>query len=680
MADNRPKLLVIGSDGGSPGGAQGEASSPSIRAEQVLSSSHQVTHADPRQAAERLVRGEVVDLVLADARALVTLEQLIDHLRVNTILNALGEGICLTDADGQVLWGNAEFLGYGEAVKARIADACRRYARTVLGEVGSAPAASVPGSGVVEERPVQGLGGWPGGSDRRRYEITAETSPGGGGPAGAVTAGGAADAAPEVRTYEVVTASIPPLAYAPVGEGRGAGAGGTARVVAVTRDISILRRQQQKMEAIDRAGDELVRLDRDTIRKLNTAERLRVVEQKIVKFAHDLLHFDQFAIRLLDEKSQRLELVMSQGLPAEAMEIELYARREGNGISGYVAATGKSYICADVTKDPRYVMGINEARSSLTIPLRLSDRVIGVFNVESTRVNAFTEEDRQFGEMFSRWIALALHFLDLLVVERSTTGQVVTGNVEGELAEPLADIADIAARLKATLAGTAGQGATGSTGVNNARLIERIIQDVESIKRRVKEVAAGPATILGAERAITDAALDPVIAGKRILIADDDPRIRQIAQKVLRSRGAEVLVCEDGQTAIAALTQIGSASGPGPAVSTGGPGEERTVDTGPARARPFDLLVSDIRLPDKTGYEIFAAARKIHPTLPVILMTGFGYDPHHSIVRASQEGLQCVLFKPFQAERLIEEVHKALARSNPPDQAGPAASPPTSGG
>ncbi|MCE2968514.1 MAG: hypothetical protein LW831_13410, partial [Phycisphaeraceae bacterium] len=62
-------------------------------------------------------------------------------------------------------------------------------------------------------------------------------------------------------------------------------------------------------------------------------------------------------------------------------------------------------------------------------------------------------------------------------------------------------------------------------------------------------------------------------------------------------------------------------------------------------------------------YEIFAAARKVSPDLPVILMTGFGYDPHHSVVRASQEGLSCVLFKPFQAERLIEEVHKALAKN-----------------
>ena len=41
-------------------------------------------------------------------------------------------------------------------------------------------------------------------------------------------------------------------------------------------------------------------------------------------------------------------------------------------------------------------------------------------------------------------------------------------------------------------------------------------------------------------------------------------------------------------------------------------------------------------------------------------MTGFGYDPNHSIVRSSQEGLEAFLFKPFRVSQLIEEVHKAL--------------------
>jgi DNA-binding NtrC family response regulator len=74
----------------------------------------------------------------------------------------------------------------------------------------------------------------------------------------------------------------------------------------------------------------------------------------------------------------------------------------------------------------------------------------------------------------------------------------------------------------------------------------------------------------------------------------------------------------------------------------------------------FDLVLSDIKMPDKTGYDVFAAARKKAERLPVILMTGFGYDPNHSIVRASQEGLQAVLFKPFKVEQLLTEVRKAL--------------------
>ncbi len=84
----------------------------------------------------------------------------------------------------------------------------------------------------------------------------------------------------------------------------------------------------------------------DTI-KLHVGERLRVIEDKVVRFAHDILSFDNFTIRLLDERSGKLELVMSKGLPPEAMEVELYAKAEGNGISGYVAATGRPYICTD---------------------------------------------------------------------------------------------------------------------------------------------------------------------------------------------------------------------------------------------------------------------------------------------------------------------------------------------
>ena len=116
----------------------------------------------------------------------------------------------------------------------------------------------------------------------------------------------------------------------------------------------------------------------------------------------------------------------------------LYAEKEGNGISGYVAAVGEPYLCNDIAADPLYREGLDEAASALTVPLRLHDRVIGVFNIESNTKNAFTENDRRFAQIFGRYVAMAMHILDLLVVERYTTNETVAQNVLSELSEPSA--------------------------------------------------------------------------------------------------------------------------------------------------------------------------------------------------------------------------------------------------
>jgi CheY-like chemotaxis protein/PAS domain-containing protein len=583
MQQGRPRLLILGG--------------PHVAAEEAAARLGDRFDTVVLNAGEALaaLKGQRFEAVLADVGDYLALERQLVGQQSSALLNALGEGVCLADAQGHVVWSNERFRAYDEPLRQRIAGQCRVALRWITDQPDAAAAA-------------------------RRYDV---------------------DAPDGSRSFEVMISPVYDMAES----GQRAGGGPPRHVAAVVWDVTTRRRRQEKQALIDAAGAELVRLDAEAIRKMSTPERLRVLEQKIVKYAHDLLNFDHFAIRLAEEKTGKLELVMSQGLPPVAMEVELYAKRDGNGISGFVAATGRSYICQDAATDERYVVGIEGARSSLTVPLRLHDRVIGIFNVESTRPAAFNEEDRQFAEGFAMHVALALHMLNLLVIERSTTGEAVSGNVEGELNEPLDDILSEATRLKQTHAGDAAF----------ARHIDRIVADVEAIRRRVKDVASGPRNILGAEKALTDAAIDPAMAGKRVLVADDEPRIRQVVRDVLRARGADVVMCEDGASAMAALR---GASG----AAASGPGAERTMGGGGSGAPvKFDLLISDIKLPDATGYDVFAAARKVNPTLPVILMTGFGYDPSHSIVRASQEGLQCVLLKPFQAERLIEEVHKALA-------------------
>src|SRR5438270_7905339 len=92
-------------------------------------------------------------------------------------------------------------------------------------------------------------------------------------------------------------------------------------------------------------------------------------------------------------------------------------------------------------------MALDSAKSSLTVPLRLHDKVIGIFNIESQHRAAFNEDDRQFAEIFGRYVAIALNILDLMVVERVQVSHKVTDDVCSAVAGPLNDISSDATAL-----------------------------------------------------------------------------------------------------------------------------------------------------------------------------------------------------------------------------------------
>ncbi len=74
------------------------------------------------------------------------------------------------------------------------------------------------------------------------------------------------------------------------------------------------------------------------------------------------------------------------------------------------------------------------------------------------------------------------------------------------------------------------------------------------------------------------------------------------------------------------------------------------------------LLLTDIAMPDMDGYELYKRTKDYDENIPVIMMTGFGYDPNHVVVKSRQDGLRDVLFKPFDVNKLFELIKKSIKK------------------
>ncbi|QDT44747.1 Nitrogen regulation protein NR(I) [Gimesia alba] len=399
-----------------------------------------------------------------------------------------------------------------------------------------------------------------------------------------------------------------------------------AYLVASVRDISDEVLQRQKLNAIYQAGLELGDLSPEEIFEMTVEDRVELLKAKILHYTQDLLEFETVEIRILDKATNRLDVLLAVGMEQVAANRTLYAEPEGNGVTGFVAATGKSYLCEDTAHDPLYMTGAPDAHSSLTVPLNLHDEVLGTFNVESPHAGAFDENDLHFLELFSREVAIALNTLELLVVEKLTTASASTELIMRGVVDPVDEILNDTAWILERYIGHE---------PNVCERLQRILKDTRHIKQLIQQVGDEIAPQTPHHHKVpTMRQVNPKLLNKRILVVDSDASVRRAAHELLGRLGCEVETAHDGEEAFLMV-----------------------------RSFHYDVVIADIRLPDMNGYECFAQIREIHEHLPVILMTGFGYDPTHSIVKARQLGLKCVLYKPFRLDQLVTGVEKAVSIS-----------------
>jgi CheY-like chemotaxis protein len=427
-------------------------------------------------------------------------------------------------------------------------------------------------------------------------------------------------------SFQIVCSNCSDHEYIEIRLRPAAGPDGTVHtIVALTRNVTPEVEQQKRFDALHQAGRDLASLEPDQLAEMNLPTRKELLKQNIRRYVHDLLHYDIIEVRLLDRRTGELKPLLQEGMSAEAAGRVLFALPTENGVTGYVAYSGQSYLCQDASNDPHYLLGAADARSSMTVPLKYFDEVIGTLNVESPRVNGFGPDDLQFTELFSKEIATALHTLDLLSAQQTTAASKTIEEINKEIAIPVDDLLAAAAGLHARLSPD-DQAASA-----DLKVIMAAARQVKSGIKRVGEeycpqnLEGSQTTVPGAPKA--SGASSPPLAGKRVLVIDPDERMRKQAHLLLSRLGAE---CESAGTAAGGLALFADGR--------------------------YDAVFLDIRPPDASAYKTYCQLRDARPTVQVAMTTGFGYDSGHSIVKARQDGMQFTLFKPFRPEFVVKTV------------------------
>jgi two-component system, sensor histidine kinase SagS len=397
-------------------------------------------------------------------------------------------------------------------------------------------------------------------------------------------------------------------------------------LVALCEDVTAAAVRQQKLNALYKAGQDLDALDADQLAEMNVACRVELLKQNVRRYVHDLLRYNVVEVRMVEPHSGRLLPLMEEGMTAQAANRELFARTEGNGVTGYVAATGQPYLCPDTTKDPHFIEGSVGARSSMTVPIIYQDEVIGTFNVESPEPNAFGPEDLQFTELFARELARSLHTLNLLNAQEQCAALGVIDLINKEIALPADDLLAVASGLIDRLGENA----------DAIALLRRVLTDARKIKLAVRKIG-GEVGRPGGPPA------DPKLDGMRILVIDVDERVRRAAHSILERNGCVV------ETAAGAAEGIAM-----------------------ARAGTYDGVLVSVKHKDMGGTAAYRTLVKAVPLGRVILTQGFEYDGGHTVVNARQDGYWLpVLFKPFQEPALLKALTSPAP--GPPAKAEPMA-------
>ena len=125
---------------------------------------------------------------------------------------------------------------------------------------------------------------------------------------------------------------------------------------------------------------------------------------------------------------------------------------------------------------------------------------------------------------------------------------------------------------------------------------------------------------------------------KKILLIDDEEAVRRIVGEILKRGGYEVHCAEDGRSGLELV-----------------------------KHQSFDLLITDLLMPERDGLETIMALRRQHAPLKIMVISGCGQSLGGEYMKIAEHlGADLTLAKPFTGSELLTAVAKLLPAPAPP--------------
>jgi phosphoserine phosphatase RsbU/P len=171
----------------------------------------------------------------------------------------------------------------------------------------------------------------------------------------------------------------------------------------------------------------------------------------VAEVVQRVLPYDLFALLLYNEKRRDLRIRYALGHREEVVRNLTVAL--GEGVTGAAAAQREPVLVGDVRSDPRYLNSVDAVRTELAVPMTARGRLVGVIDLQSTRVNAYSEYDRALLRLIAARVAVAIDNARLYHrVERQNRTMKTLANISREFSSTL-DLNELLPKIINTMRG-----------------------------------------------------------------------------------------------------------------------------------------------------------------------------------------------------------------------------------